>query len=83
MYNKRDKDYENTKKCVKRPDYTRRSVGRKKMKGWSESSSKKAREYGPNSTEVYDDLDITTLEQLKGEYLKLHIEISNDKLDQI
>ena len=54
------------------------------MKGWSESTSKKARrEYGPNSTEVCDDLDITTLEQLKEEYLKLHIEISNDKLDQI
>ena len=54
------------------------------MKGWSESTSKKARrEYGPNSTEVCDDLDITTLEQLKEEYLKLHIEISNDKLGQI
>ena len=54
------------------------------MKGWSESTSKKARrEYDPNSTEVCDDLDITTLEQLKEEYFKLHIEMSNDKLDQL
>ncbi|XP_078329794.1 uncharacterized protein LOC144624228 [Crassostrea virginica] len=83
MYNKRDKDYENTKKSVKRPDHQKKRW-QKKMKGWSESTSKKARrEYGPNSTEVCDDLDITTLEQLKEEYLKLHIEISNDKLDQI
>ena len=47
MYNKRDKDYENTKKCVKRPDHQKKRW-QKKIKGWSESTSKKARrEYGP------------------------------------
>lgn len=83
LYDRRERHLKNTIKSLAKPEQHARRWKRK-MNRAIESQNKKAKlEYGPEALDVVDDLCKEDLEMAEKDYLRKHINISNQQIDNL